>query len=103
MSEVTIDTRFLLRLQALDADLDAINEAKIDTIFQALGIKLSSLDREKMLGWECIVVSVPDRQMAVQLNKLAGYVPKLIFCVLPDQPLFTLSPGLKKRRVRKDR
>lgn len=103
MSKVIIADRFLDELNVLDAQIRALNDQKIRLLLRALGIKLSSKEMGHMLTWELICVAVPDRQMAVQLNKLSAYVPHLLFVVDPDKELFEFWRGYKGRRVWKER
>lgn len=103
MAKVIIDPNHLTQLAALDADIRALNVEKIKTLFTALSINLTDADFERLMGWELVLVTVPDKQMAVQLNKLAAYIPNLKFTVEGTKPLFTLMPGHKAKRVWKDR
>ncbi|WP_291130600.1 hypothetical protein [Flavobacterium sp. UBA7682] len=103
MSKVIIDPEYLKQLAALDADIRALNAEKIKLLFTALDISLTAVDFEKLMAWEIILVTVPDRQMAVQLNKLAAYLPNLKFTVDETQPIFKLMQGSKTRRVWKER
>jgi hypothetical protein len=48
-------------------------------------------------------ITATDKPMAVQLNKLAAYIPNLKFTVDATQPLFTLMQGKKGKRVWKER
>jgi hypothetical protein len=103
MSKVVIDAEYLRQLAALDANIRALNVEKIRVLFTALGIKLTAVDFERLMAWELVLVSVPDKPMAVQLNKLAAYIPNLKFRVDASQPLFTLMQGKKGKRVWKER
>lgn len=103
MSRVIIDAEHLRQLAALDADIRVLNVEKIRLLFTALEIKLTAVDFERLMAWELILVTVPDKQMAVQLNKLAAYIPNLKFVVDGTQPLFTLMQGNKSKRVWKER
>ncbi|RKS03579.1 hypothetical protein [Flavobacterium sp. 102] len=103
MSTVIIDPEYLKQLAALDADIRALNAEKIKLLFTALDISLTAVDFEKLMGWELLLVTVPDKQMAVQLNKHAAYIPNLKFTVDETQPIFTLMQGSKTRRVWKER
>ncbi|MDP2160832.1 MAG: hypothetical protein Q8K02_10140 [Flavobacterium sp.] len=103
MSKIVVKRKYLKQLDELDEAIAVLNEKKIKLLFTMLGIKPSRADLEKMLEWELILVTVPDRQMAIQLNKLSAYIPTLKFVVRPDASLFTIMPGDKKRRVWKER
>ena len=102
MPKIDIAAKHLEQLGLLDAETETLNKRKIAVVFDALGITPCPADLEKIMGWNLIAVAVPDRQMATQLNNLVPYVPKLIF-EISDAPLFTIRPGEKKRRLRKDR
>ncbi|MBA4135498.1 MAG: hypothetical protein C0525_12300 [Flavobacterium sp.] len=103
MSKVIIDPEYLKQLAALDADIRALNAEKIKLLFTALDISLTDADFERLMEWELVLVTVPDKQMAVQLNKHAAYIPNLKFTVDETQPIFTLMQGSKTRRVWKER
>ena len=103
MAKVIIDPNHLTQLAALDAEIRALNVEKIKTLFTALSINLTDVDFERLMAWELVLVTVPDKQMAVQLNKLAAYIPNLKFTVDGTQPIFTLRQGSKTKRVWKDR
>ena len=102
MSKVILQADYLLQIENLDHEIRLLNEQKIRVLFAALGIQTTASDFAKMTDWELIDLSVPDKQMAVQLNKLCAYVPNLRF-IVDTTPLFTISQGAKKRRVWKDR
>lgn len=68
-------------------------------LFEALSIVLSADDFERVSGWDLILLTVSDKQMAVQLNKLSAYMPHLKFVISPDSELFSLRSGDEKRRV----
>lgn len=103
MSKVVLQPNYLNELERLNASINALNLSKIKVIFSALNITTTLTDFEKLMDWELILVTVRDRQMAVQLNKLVAYVPNLKFVVDEKQPLFALQQGEKKRRVWKER
>ncbi|GAA4023434.1 hypothetical protein GCM10022386_03000 [Flavobacterium cheonhonense] len=103
MAKAIIDPNCLIQLAALDAEIRALNVEKIRLLFTALEIKLTAVDFERLMVWELILVTVPDKQMAVQLNKLAAYIPNLKFVVDGTQTLFTLMQGSKAKRVWKER
>lgn len=103
MSKIEIDSKYLEQLSEIDASIDTLNKAKLKVLLKAIGMRLSADDFEKVSVWDLITVSVPDKQMAVQLNKLSAYMPNLKFVVNPDASLFELRPGDKRRRVWKER
>jgi hypothetical protein len=103
MSKVVPEPTYLKQLAELDAQLLELNSRKIQVILESLGACPTEDALQLMLEWDLIVVTVKDKQMAVQLNKLAGYVPNLKFVIKPDAPLFTLYPGENKRRLWKER
>ena len=103
MARIKIETHYLERLAVLDAEIKVLNDAKVKVLFEAIGLPLSERDLGLMLDWELILVTVPDKTMAVQLNKLSAYVPNLKFVVDGGVPLFTIQQGLKGRRVWKER
>src|SRR5690606_808925 len=103
MAKVEIDSKYLERLYEIDTSINQLNKAKLMVLFEAIGLRLNVYDFEKLLVWDLITVSVPDNQMAVQLNKLSAYMPNLKFVVNPDASLFELRPGAKRRRVWKER
>lgn len=81
MSKATIDPDYLNQLAVLDSSVRELNTQKIKVIFDAIGIAVINSDFEKLMGWELILVTVPDKQMAMQLNKLCSYIPNLKFVV----------------------
>jgi|GEM_PF-3263364 len=103
MSKLIIDAHNLEALDSLDASIADLNRTKLELIFKILGMSLSVEDFGTLATWDLILVSVKDKQMAVQLNKLSAYMPNLKFVVDPDQPLFSMAPGTKPRRVWKER
>lgn len=103
MSKIILDPDCLNRLGELDIAILQLNNEKIRLLFEMLPIDFVAIDLERILGWDLILISVPDRQMAVQLNKLSAYIPNLKFVVDAAQPLFTILPGKKPRRVWKER
>ena len=103
MSKLIIETHYLEELSKLDDAIATINRSKLKVIFRVLGLVVSPENFDKMADWDLIFVSVKDKQMAVQLNKLSAYMPNLKFIVDIDMPLFSLTPGPKPRRVWKER
>ena len=103
MTKIIIKQNYLDELAAFDVAIQELNEQKIKLLFKLLKIKPKPDDLVKILDWELILVTVKDKQMAVQLNKLSAYIPNLKFVVREDEYLFTLLPGDKKRRVWKER
>ncbi|GGD34042.1 hypothetical protein [Flavobacterium orientale] len=103
MAKIIVPKKYLDEFAALDEAIQELNEGKIKLLFDLLSIKPSASDLEKMLDWELILVTVLDKQMAEQLNKISAYIPTLKFVVREDHSLFTLLPGDKKRRVWKER
>lgn len=103
MSKVVVPPHYLDALTELNRAIEDLNEQKITLLLELLGIKPTDVEWEKMLVWDLILVTVLDKQMAVQLNKLSAYVPRLKFVVRTDLSLFTLMPGTKRRRVWKER
>ena len=103
MSIAIIPPYYLEELAALDEAIHELNNRKIKLLFEILEIKFSASELEKIMDWELILLTVQDKQMAVQLNKLSAYIPNLKFVVREDELLFTLFQGDKKRRVWKER
>jgi hypothetical protein len=103
MSKVIIKSVYRKELAELDARIEALNASKLRVIFSALGINVSDDKFDDLSGWRLIKVSVPDKQMAVQLNKLSCYLPQLKFVIDPDSTLFTLRRGDYDRSTRKRR
>lgn len=103
MSKLTIAPEYLARLAHLDDAIRDANNQKIKLIFKAAGISCTEADLARVMEWELITVAVPDKQMAVQLNKLSAYIPNLKFVVDSSEKLFTLGQGVKRRRVWKER
>jgi hypothetical protein len=103
MSKAKIPTKYLSQIAELDESIAILNTRKIKLIFKALDIKCSNKDFTRIMEWELVLVTVPDRQMAVQLNKLSAYIPNLKFVVDGDSDLYTLQQGVKGRRVWKGR
>lgn len=103
MSTITIAKRHTLQLDEINSEIAALNNEKIKVVFEAAGIRLKPTDLEKVLAWTLILVTVKDRQLAVQLNKLSAYVPNLKFVVDTDKDLYSLDEGKKQRRVWQER
>ncbi|HEX9980873.1 MAG TPA: hypothetical protein VGB50_09955 [Flavobacterium sp.] len=103
MSTVILKEEFHLQLGELNTAITALNTRKIKLILKTLGIMPEAKDLELMLDWELIVVTVLDKQMAVQLNKISSYIPNLKFVVDDGHLLFTMLQSEKGRRVWKER
>ena len=103
MSKAIIPHYYHDELATLDEAIRELNDRKIKLLFEILEIKFRASDLKKILDWELILITVQDKQMAVQLNKLSAYIPNLKFVVREDEFLFTLLQGDKKRRVWKER
>lgn len=103
MSKIIFENTVLKRLSEIDTKVLQLNRNKIRLLFEALHIRPNPAGWEEMLDWDLIIVSVPDRGMARQLNNLVAFVPNVKFMAEPDKPLFTLSPGMKGRRIWKER
>jgi len=103
MSKAIIPHYYLDELATLDEAIRELNDRKIKLLFEILEIKFRASDLKKIMDWELILITVQDKQMAVQLNKLSAYIPNLKFVVREDEFLFTLLQGDKKRRVWKER
>lgn len=99
MSNIVIAPHYFSALSKLDADIAALNQQKIRVIFDLIGLRLAEQDLIAVLGWDLILVAVPDRSMVLQLNRLCAFVPNLKFVVDPTQPIFTLLQGARGRRV----
>jgi glycerol-3-phosphate dehydrogenase len=100
MSKVTIAPKYRKELAQLDNIIRKVNERRLELLFKALGIPTNDL--EKVLTWTLVLVAVPDRQMAVQLNKLSAYMSNLKFVVDATKPLFALEQSRKARRTWKE-
>lgn len=98
-----IDPNHLAQLAALDSSIRELNIQKIKLIFDAIHLPISDVDFEKLMDWKLIILTVPDKQMSVRLNKLSSYIPNLKFVVDRTLPIFTLIQGNKSRRVWKER
>lgn len=103
MAKITLDDTYLDELAAIDAEVKQLTDRKLLVLFEALTITAKPQDLEKILQWELIAIAVPDRGIAKQLNGLLANVPNVIFEVSTEKEPFSLSPGITKRRVRKDR
>ncbi|MGF1555598.1 hypothetical protein [Paucihalobacter sp.] len=103
MTKVKIQSTYRKQLAALDASIETLNREKLKVLFAALGIAVSKDEFDELLGWRLIKVSVPERQMAIQLNKLSSYLPQLKFVIDPESELFTLRQGDYDRSTRKRR
>lgn len=103
MSEAILKKETLAHLEAIDADIRALNDEKVRLILRSLDKSLSAADLEKMLGWDLILVPVPDKQMRIQLNRLCSYVPNLKFVINHESAPYTFDQGKKGRRVWKER
>jgi hypothetical protein len=103
MSKVIIDRRYLVELSETDVRIRELNTKKIRLLLEALGACVGEKEFMLMTEWDLILVAVPDRQMAVQLNKLCAYVPNLKFVAEPEKGLFEVMQGKRERRVWKER
>ena len=103
MSKVLLPDGFYGALQELDGLVVEVNKRKIWLLLDALGVSLNDADLAKILEWDLVLVTVADRPMAVQLNKLVAYVPNLKFIVDDERELFTVLQGKKGKRVWKER
>lgn len=103
MAKITFPDEILKEIAALDSIVSEANEQKRKVLFKALGIKSSAKDLEAMKEWKLTAITVPDNQIAVQLNKMVAYVPNIMFVFDATAPIFSLREGEKKRRVRKER
>lgn len=99
MAKVILEEKHLSNLATLEASVSNLNNQRIKTIFKALHITVDAKEFEIMLGWKSILIVVPDRQMAVQLNKLSAYIPNLMFVVDTEREIFKVVRGEKVRRV----
>ncbi|NUY81739.1 hypothetical protein HUK80_12595 [Flavobacterium sp. MAH-1] len=97
MPKIELPEALSQQLAPLDEAIARLNAQKIKHILDALGIYPKPEDLERLLEWDLITVTVPDKQMAVQLNKLCTYVPNLKFSVDADKALFTVLVGKGKR------
>ncbi|RZJ32949.1 MAG: hypothetical protein EOO51_15280 [Flavobacterium sp.] len=103
MSTISLTEKSLARLIELDNQIAALNTEKIKLLLASLGLTASESDFEKMLDWDLIIITVPDKQMGTQLNRLCAYVPNLKFVVDKEAGLFKAIQGSKGKRVWKDR
>jgi len=103
MSHVLLEEGIESRLASLDSAIAKLNKEKVSVLFEALGIYIPATDLAIMQEWDLILVSVPDRAMAVQLNRYVRYVPHLKFIVEAEAELFRISQGVRGRRIWKDR
>ncbi|MGK4568574.1 hypothetical protein [Flavobacterium sp. 3HN19-14] len=103
MPVLEIPKKYKAELRQLDAAIQTLHESKIRVLFAITGITLSDQEFSDVVEWELIIVTVKDRQMLLQLNKLAAYVPNLKFMVDTERDIFSLVQGDKKRRVWKER
>ncbi|MBY0486384.1 MAG: hypothetical protein K2P85_04240 [Flavobacteriaceae bacterium] len=103
MSKVVLPDAFYTALQELDGIVADANNRKIRLLFDVLALPMSAADFAKILEWDLILITVADRQMAVQFNTLVAYVPNLKFVVDDAHDLFTVLQGKKGKRVWKER
>lgn len=103
MSKVVFDAAFYKALEELDGLVADANKRKIRLLLDALGVSLNDATFTAILEWDLVLITVPDRPMAVQLNKLVAYVPNLKFVVDDEHDLFTVLQGKKGKRVWKER
>ncbi len=101
--KVIFDVFLLSKLARVDRDIRALNDRKIQLLFKGLDITYTNAEFATMSEWPLILIAVPDKQMAVQLNKMSAYVPNLKFIVDEDAELFEVRRGEKARRVWKER
>jgi len=99
MASLIIPQDYLDGFGVVDAEMRVLHERKIRLFFELLGIQPSASDWECIKVWSCIVVTVPDRKMAGQLNNLMFNVPGIRFILRIDYPVFTLLPGDKKGKL----
>ena len=103
MAKIVLPDAIYTALQELDGIVVEANNRKIRLLLDALGIPLNDVDFAKILEWELAHITVADRPMAVQFNKLVAYVPYLKFVVDDEHDLFTVLQGKKGKRVWKER
>lgn len=103
MSHVLFDEDVTNRLAALDVAIAKLNQEKVTVLFEALAIRVSAAELAIMQEWDLILVAVPDRAMAIQLNRYVRYVPHVKFVVDAEAELFHISEGTRGRRVWKER
>ena len=103
MSKFVLPDAFYTALQELDGIVVEANNRKIRLLLDALGVPLHDVDFAKIMAWELVLITVADRPMAVQFNKLVAYVPNLKFVVDDAHDLFTVLQGTKGKRVWKER
>jgi hypothetical protein len=103
MSHVLFDEGVTNRLVALDIAIAKLNQEKVTVLFEALAIRVSAAELAIMQEWDLILVAVPDRAMAIQLNRYVRYVPHVKFIVDAEAELFRISEGTRGRRVWKER
>ncbi|MFY7740179.1 MAG: hypothetical protein ACOVQC_06650 [Flavobacterium sp.] len=90
MAKIVLPNAFYTAMQELDGIVVEANNRKIRLLLEALGIALNDVDFAKILEWELVHITVADRQMALQFNKLVPYVPNLKFVVNDEHDLFTV-------------
>lgn len=103
MSKVVFDAALYEALRELDSIVADANNRKIRLLLDALGVPLRAADFAAILEWDLVLITVADRPMAVQFNKLVAYVPNLKFVVDDEYELFTVLQGKKGKRVWKER
>ena len=99
MAKIIIPDEAQQQLLELDDAIRLLNAQKIKILFGVLGIRTPETDFANLLEWSLILITVPDKQMAVQLNKLSAYVPNLKFVVDVEREIFSIRPGKGSRRI----
>ena len=99
MSKIVTKPEYLSRLEALDNKITVLTNEKIKLLFEMLTIRVTASEEKAMLEWEMILITVPDKGMAIQLNRLSVHIPNLKFVIDAMEPLFTLRQGNRARKV----
>jgi len=101
--KLVVKKKCLQELTALDEEIRLLTNRKITSFLKSIGKEHDPRELAMILDWPLIAISVPQRSLALQLNKLLANCPNVIFVVEELDELFTVKQGFKKRRVRKDR
>jgi hypothetical protein len=101
--KLVVKKKCLQALTAMDEEIRVLTNRKIEVFLKSIGKEYDPRELAMILDWPLIAISVPQRSLALQLNKLLANCPNVIFVVEELDELFTVKQGFKKRRVRKDR
>lgn len=103
MAQVQLEDSLMEQLRKIDDEIRLLNHRKVKAFLEGLGAPYSPGDLDRLLEQPLLLVKVPTRSMALQLNRIVQYVPNLHFEGDAGCALFTIVPTNKGRRIWKKR